>query len=180
MAMEGSYPIMIDGELAGKLTVTAQGARTVFDARCRMCAGIVRLSVYGGGTEGYLGVLAPEGEELSLHKTITRTELEAFPQQIECVERSGRPEAVPAAETPKAEEKKPSEETVEEAEEAEEDTMFWYTSPDGALVCFDGESSLIALPVGDDRIPSGYGGKRRMIEGKEYIVYITKNGRVIR
>ena len=82
MALEGIYPIIIDGELAGKLTVTVQGARTVFDAVCRPLVGIVRISVYGGGREGALGVLAPDGEQFSLHKMISRTELKAFPAEI--------------------------------------------------------------------------------------------------
>ena len=71
MALEGVYPIMIDGVLAGKLTVTAQGARTAFDAVCRPLPGIVRISVYGGGAEGTLGVLVPDGEQFSLHKTLS-------------------------------------------------------------------------------------------------------------
>ena len=174
MALEGTYPIMIDGALAGKLTVTAQGARTAFDAVCRRMEGVVRISVYGGGAEGCLGVLAPENDGLSLHKTLSRTELKAFPQEIESVERSGtarpaQPEEVPAPPEPP------------EAPETESaDDLCWYSSPDGALVCFDGTHSLIALPLGDDRIPAEFGGQRRTVEGKEYMVYITKNGRIVR
>ena len=59
--MEGVYPIVIDGEIAGKLTVRAAGGRTVFSAVCRPLEGVVRISVYGGGREGYLGVLARRG-----------------------------------------------------------------------------------------------------------------------
>ena len=202
MALEGTYPIMIDGELAGKLTVTAQGARTVFDAVCRPLAGIVRISVYGGGREGTLGVLAPDGEHFGLHKIFSRTELKAFPVEIESVERSGLqrpampepaadPDAAPVPEEspelpapvprePEPEEGTPAMVPAEERQESEkEDDLFWYSSPDGALVCFDGTRSLIALPVGDDRIPEGVGGERRIVEGKEYLVYKTKNGRII-
>ena len=60
------YPITIDGENAGTLTVEQQGARTVFTAECAMRPELVRISVYGGGREGYLGVLAPEGGMLRL------------------------------------------------------------------------------------------------------------------
>ena len=182
MALEGTYPIVIDGELVGKLTVTAQGARTVFDAVCRPLPGVVRISVYGGGAEGALGVLTPDGEQFGLHKILSRTELKNFPQEIESVERSGLKHAAAAEEEPAA----PVEQAVgdavpEPAPEVPEDTdgLFWYSSPDGALVCFDGTRSLIALPLGDERIPEGYGGQRRSIEGKEYIVYITKNGRIV-
>ena len=58
--------------------------------------------------------------------------------------------------------------------------MGWYASPDGALVCFDGERNLIALPAGDVRIPAGGGGWQRTIEGKDYVVFRTKNGRLLR
>ena len=57
---------------------------------------------------------------------------------------------------------------------------YWYASPDGALVCFDGERNLIALPVGDPRIPEGGGGWTQSIEGRDYVVYRTKDGRLIR
>ena len=103
------YPITIDGEDAGTLRVEQRGARTVFTAECGMSPELLRISVYGGGKEGYLGVLAPE---------------------------------------------------------------------DGALVCFDGERTLIALPPGDARIPDRPPGERREIEGKEYLVYRTRNGRI--
>ena len=199
MALEGTYPIMIDGELAGKLTVTAQGVRTVFDAVCRPLAGIVRISVYGGGREGALGVLAPDGERFGLHKALSRTELKAFPAEIESVERSGLqrpaipeaaaepdaelvPEESPELPAPVPEEPTPEEQPQEDEETPkaeEDDDLFWYSSPDGALVCFDGTRSLIALPVGDARIPEGFGGERRIVEGREYLVYKTKNGKIV-
>ena len=181
MALEGTYPIVIDGVLAGKLTVTAQGARTVFDAVCRPQPGVVRISVYGSGAEGPLGVLAPDGEQIGLHKTLSRTELKNFPQEIESVERSGIKPAVAEEEPAAPVEQAAGDAATKPAAEVPEDTggLFWYSSPDGALVCFDGTRSLIALPVGDERIPEGYEGHRRYVEGKEYIVYITKNGRIV-
>ena len=78
----------------------------------------------------------------------------------------------------RAAEEKP-EETGEPAVSEDIGGLLWYSSPDGALVCFDGTRSLIALPVGDERILEGYEGHRRYVEGKEYIVYITKNGRIV-
>lgn len=218
-----TYPIMIDETLAGKLTVDRQGARTVFEAECRMLPGLVRLSVYGGGKEGYLGVLAPEDGKLRLHKTLSRAQMRAFPEEIASAERAGlRPHAAPpAAETeaqaenggdpaPEAArgtemaagevpedavvseeqgETEPAAEAVAEAEaEAEEPEvpapepsgLSWYSSPDGALVCFDGTRSLIALPLGDARIPEGIPGERRTVEGREYLVYRTREGRIAR
>ncbi len=256
-----TYPIIIDGALAGKLTVDRQGPRTAFDAECAMRPDLLRISVYGGGREGYLGLLAPEGERLTLHRLFSRSQLRDFPQEIERVERAGLPpevpdaaaeagepeapaeqrdpEAAPAQEAsegvqmsktamekdsaelcpePDAQERRP--ETMpesdvqepcpepesppepdtpkscpepeskpepqpadaraarEQASSPEEEPLDWFASPDGALVCFDGVHSLIALPLGDERIPAGVPGERREIEGREYLVYRTRDGRL--
>ncbi|MBR6096106.1 MAG: hypothetical protein IKP82_04040 [Oscillospiraceae bacterium] len=249
-----TYPIIIDGALAGKLTVDRQGPRTAFDAECAMRPDLLRISVYGGGREGYLGLLAPEGEHLTLHRLFSRSQLRDFPQEIERVERAGlppevpdaaaeagepevpaeqrEPEAAPAQEasegvqmsktamekeapepcpeperaaepdvqepgpepesppepdTPKScpnPESKPEPQPAdvraarEQASTPEEEPLDWFASPDGALVCFDGVHSLIALPLGDERIPAGVPGEQREIEGREYLVYRTRDGRL--
>lgn len=171
--MEGVYPIMIDGEIVGKLTVRAAGGRTVFSARSRPLEGVVRISVYGGGREGYLGVLAPEGDALTLEKSFSRAALRDFPTEIERVERAGMQTLPlpPERETP----------PEPEPEALPEDTsgLSWYASPDGALVAHDGARDLIALPIGDERIPPSVPGRDRTIEGKDYVVYITKDGRIV-
>ena len=212
------YPIMIDEAPAGKLTVERQGARTVFSAECRMLPGVVRISVYGGGREGYLGVLAPEGEALRLKKSLSRNQMREFPPEIDSVERSGLPPSHFAPEEPEqprpepelkeerkapgpedacrplpAEAEKPPEEApeaertgearddrAEEEAPGEAEELSWYSSPDGALVCFDGSSNLIALPLGDDRIPEDVPGVRRTVEGRDYLVYRTREGRIVR
>jgi len=198
---EGTHPILLDGGVVGKLTVTQQGARTVFDAWCRPLEGIVRISVYGGGREGLLGVLAPEGDGLTLHRRLSRAEMRAFPEEIERVGRAGEADgaegtscplsAAAAAEEPAPPEpvtepdpasacESPEEPQEEAPERVPEDAagLNWYASPDGALVCFDGTHSLIALPEGDPRIPAGRRAERRSVEGKDYLVYITKNGKI--
>ena len=190
-----TYPIMIDETLAGKLTVERQGARTVFDAECRMLPGLVRLSVYGGGREGYLGVLAPEDGKLRLRKTLSRAQMQAFPEEIESAERAGIDHAAPVAAEPEPEpevepepeaapEAAPEAETETEPEEPEApalEGLSWYSSPDGALVCFDGVRSLIARPLGDARIPEGISpSEHRTVEGKEYLVYRTRDGRIVK
>ncbi len=171
--MEGVYPVMIDGEIVGKLTVRAAGGRTVFSAQCRPLEGVVRISVYGGGREGYLGVLAPEGDALTLEKSFSRAALREFPAEIERVERAGMQTLPlpPERETPPEPEPEP----------LPEDTsgLSWYASPDGALVAHDGVLDLIALPIGDERIPPSVPGRDRTIEGKDYVVYITKDGRFV-
>ena len=186
-----TYPIMIDETLAGKLTVDRQGARTVFDAECRMLPGLIRLSVYGGGKEGYLGVLAPEDGKLRLRKALSRSQMRAFPEEIESAERAGIERAAPpAAEAETVPEPEPElEPELEPEPEAEPEEpaapelsgLSWYSSPDGALVCFDGVRSLIALPLGDARIPEGIPpGEQRTVEGREYLVYRTRDGRIVR
>ena len=86
-----TYPILIDGEAAGRLTVERQGSLTTFEADCEMREGLIRLSVYGGGREGYLGVLAPEGDRLTLRKRLSRSQTRTFPETIERVGRAGEP-----------------------------------------------------------------------------------------
>lgn len=203
--MEGTYPLIIEGELVGKLTVSQRGPQTAFDVSCRMLSGIVRVSVYGGGQEGYLGVLAPEGDGLSLHKVMSRGAMRDFPQVIDSVEpagllarhradlaqsqREGVSEALPSPDTEAAGDVPPEPEAVPASLElpapepppapgpAEQD-CYWYASPDGALVCFDGTQNLLALPAGDPRIPSGAAGERRSVDGRDYLVFPTKNGKV--
>ncbi|MCM1150298.1 MAG: hypothetical protein NC319_09490, partial [Butyricicoccus sp.] len=95
--MEGKYPIIVDGAPLGALEVRKSGARTQFAARCRMVEGLLRISVYGEGKEGYLGVMAPESGELTLTRTLSPLDMRAFPGRIEGVGRAGQGQAaVPA------------------------------------------------------------------------------------
>ena len=209
--MEGTYPLIIDGALVGKLTVSLRGPQTVFDVSCRMLTGIVRVSVYGGGREGYLGVLTPEGDGLGLHKAMSRTAMRDFPQVIDSVEEAGllarhqadlaqpAAEAVTTAETVSEAQPEPAAEAASEVSPEPEavpvsleasareqapdpapagQDCYWYASPDGALVCFDGTQNLLALPEGDARIPAGAAGERRSVDGRDYLVFPTKNGKV--
>lgn len=212
--MEGTYPILMDGVLMGALEVMQRGALTVFDARCRMTAGVLRLSVYGDDGEGYLGVMMPENGELRLQRSLSRTAMAGFPKTFieagpagrgsAAPERSaeeskgGKPEPVAAdaedsGETEKGTEpteipeqsappaaKEPTEEDTDHAAERETEELFWYSSPDGALVCFDGAKNLLALPEGDPRIPQGVQGEMRSIEGKRYVVVPVHSGRILR
>lgn len=202
--MEGKYPIMIDGALMGTLEVTKKGAMTVFHARCRMVEGILRLSVYGEGGEGYLGVMMPEEGELRLTRSLSPMAMRGFPVALTEAGPAGmgQAEASPKTEEERddrqktlkpekegqseeqqsfKEEKTPPEQTVQAERGIVPESMeglCWYSSPDGALVSFDGERSLIALPVGDGRIPGNIVGERRSIEGREYMLYVSKNGRI--
>lgn len=198
-----TYPLILDGQTAGEVCVFREGGWTVFEAKCAAMEGVVRISVYGGGREGYLGVLAPDGEGLSLRRRLSRSALADFPAQIEYAARAGLPcEAPPEPEPPEPEAPQPEPEEAQPAPpeplepEAPQpaptdppqteqtppglEDVYWYASPDGALVCFDGEHNLIALPVGDARIPDGPGGWPKTVEGRDYIVYRTRDGRLLR
>lgn len=98
--MENKYPIIIAGALCGFVTVTVRGALTEFQAECRMMPGILRLSVYGEGREGYLGVLIPSGDgKMRLKKTLSRTAMRDFPGMIDHAGAAGEAmEDEPAAE----------------------------------------------------------------------------------
>ena len=191
---QGVYPLLLDGERAGELRVSAEGAWTVFRVDCAMRPGIVRVSVYGAGREGYLGVLAPEGERLTLCRRLSPSALREFPAQIEYAAAAGQPieiddSAAPPEEPPEEAEAagrgEPAPPPEPKAPPEEKDAtppgledLYWYASPDGALVCFDGTENLLALPLGDARIPAA-DGRKRTIEGREYMVFRTRDGRIV-
>lgn len=87
------YPIISSGERVGTLTVTRQGLLTVFDATAADGGEVFRLSVYGVGGEGYLGVMCPENGMLRLVKKLSRNAMAGFPGTIEY--------AAPAGEQPR-------------------------------------------------------------------------------
>jgi len=78
----GNYPIILDGETAGEIHISRNGLFWSFEGRCDMHEEIVRLSVYGDGKEGYLGVMEPCGEVLLLKKKLSRGAMSDFPQTI--------------------------------------------------------------------------------------------------
>ena len=59
--MEGSWPIILEGVDCGRVTASREGAYTVFTAEATYAGDLVRISLYGSGREGYLGILAPDG-----------------------------------------------------------------------------------------------------------------------
>ncbi|MEG1191096.1 MAG: hypothetical protein RSD48_06615 [Oscillospiraceae bacterium] len=80
--LTGTYPIVFDGSPAGELTVSRDGLFLNFDAYAVSRTELVRLSVYGLGGEGYLGVMEPRGDALTLHKKLSRAALYHFPDSI--------------------------------------------------------------------------------------------------
>lgn len=165
--MEGSWPVMFGGREIGSLRAYARGAMTVFEAEAADPGGVLRLSVYGGGREGYLGVMSPAGEgRVALRRSLSRAVLRGFPERIEYAAPSG--EAAPAPEP-----EKPAPEPVSEPEpEPEpEDGLIWYSSPDGTLSAHDGRRLLVALPADDARVPAWAGDVVRSINGRKYVVF---------
>lgn len=165
--MEGSWPVMFGGREIGSLRAYARGAMTVFEAEASDPGGVLRLSVYGGGREGYLGVMSPAGEgRVALRRSLSRAALRGFPERIEYAAPSG--EAAPAPEP-----EKPAPETVSEPEPAPEpeDGLIWYSSPDGTLSAHDGRRLLVALPADDARVPAWAGDVVRYINGRKYVVF---------
>ena len=152
------YPIIIDGAEAGTLNVTVEGLFTVFEANVRAHEGLVRLSVYGGGQEGYLGVMQPWSGGLYLRRRLSRRECAALPREIEYAGLAGAadmargeaaPEqtydAPPAAEEKPAEEVAPSPTALPIPDDAE--ALLWFTRPDGTLTAFDGRGCIVAIPA---------------------------------
>lgn len=165
--MEGSWPVMFGGREIGSLRAYARGAMTVFEAEAADPGGVLRLSVYGGGREGYLGVMSPAGDgRVALRRSLSRAALRGFPERIEYAAPSGEAAAAPEPE-------KPAPEPVSEPEpEPEpEDGLIWYSSPDGTLSAHDGRRLLVALPADDARVPAWAGDVVRYINGRKYVVF---------
>lgn len=187
--MVGTYPLIIEGRVCGKLKVEKDGAYTRFVAECPMQRDVIRLSVYGDGKEGYLGVPLPCGDGLRLEKKLSRAAMRDFPAVFD--------HCAPAGESSEQEEKtaeavceeelcektepicacepeKQQEHECQAGDDMDEEGPFWYATTDGALVSRDGETEMVALSPDDERVPRDIPGQPRIIEGKEYLVYITK------
>lgn len=90
--LTGTYPIIIDGRETGEVSVTREGLFWCFNAKSEMFQDIVRLSVFGEDGEGYLGVMSPENDTLTLHKKLSRTTLASFPKSIDHCGKKGEPQ----------------------------------------------------------------------------------------
>ncbi|HIR55019.1 MAG TPA: hypothetical protein IAD36_05400 [Candidatus Scatomorpha intestinigallinarum] len=168
--MEGKYPLLIDGRESGELRVTRRGALTLFEAEAEDGGGILRLSVYGGGREGYLGVMSPSGEgRVALRRQLSRAALRDFPEQIEYAAPAGAAPAVTEPEPGPEPESAPEPEPGQD--EGPEGGLIWYSSPGGTLSAHDGRRLLVALPADDARVPAWAGDVVRSINGRKYVVF---------
>jgi|GEM_PF-271885 len=174
------YPVKIDGAAAGTLDVAADGLFTVFEASIPGHGGFVRLSVYGGGREGYLGVMQPWSGGLYLRRRFTRRECAGLPSQIEYAAPSGAADTVrenaaeehtddaaPAPAGNPAAEAAPSTVALPIPDGAED--LLWFARPDGTLTAFDGRGCIVAIPAQLRRRAPG--AVLRRIGGSVYMLF---------
>lgn len=109
--LTGSYPIVLNGEETGTLSVTRDGLYWVFDAKCAPRAELVRLTVFGGDGEGYLGVMEPCGDALVLTKRLSRAALAGFPSAVTHAGNRGEAADATVQSPPSAEAEAPGEDT---------------------------------------------------------------------
>ena len=188
--MSETYPVLINGAKKGTLTVSREGLTTRFDAKCEDPGTLVRLSVYGGGKEGYLGVMTPENGVLTLHRKLTRAALAAFPGEIEFAAEAGRKTAAPEQkpESEMAQEKKP--ETAAPGQAAavpgaaakpRERTgdVLWRDAGDGSLFTVYKNQPYRAIPMAAWGLPTERMVEKRTINGVEYAIFALKDGKIV-
>lgn len=190
------HPIIIDGNAAGSLTVTEDGLFTVFEATLPGYVELLRLSVYGGGREGYLGVMQPWSGGLYLRRRLSRSELRRMPEVIEyaapaglCTTAEGGRDAEgntdgasakaeaesvhlsdgPRADSAGGEAEAAAEHDAPAAENSGEDGLLWFSRPDGTLTAFDGRGSIVAIPAELRRDAPGAVIKK--INGRIYMLF---------
>ena len=142
MEIAGSYPIILDGEAVGEVTVSREGLFWSFEAKCEMREEIVRLSVYGSGKEGYLGIMEPFGDMLRLTKKFSRSALKEFPESISHAGQKGEPEGM----APPTFEEQQTYSELKPAETAQYGGEF-------PLSCYNGEDGVPIAPPKDDKPP---------------------------
>ena len=193
--MSETYPVRINGEKKGTLTVSREGLITRFDAKCEDPGTLVRLSVYGGGREGYLGVMTPENGALTLHRKLTRAALAAFPAEIEFAAEAGRKTAAPEQ---KPESARPPEKRTESAAPVQaapaqpvpmqntalkprERTgdIVWRDAGDGSLYTVYKNQPYRAIPMAAWGLPTERMVEKRTINGVEYAVFALKDGKIV-
>ena len=172
------YPLIIDGVERGKLRVEQEGLYTVFEAELAdVYEGLYRIWLHGGGESAYLGLMQPWSGGMYLRRKLSRSELKGFPQSPEYASgkdlhntNNGRENERETESKPKSDLHNNNEaETQEENADEDEEGLLWFRRPDGSLVSFDGERSLVALPVQLRHESSG--AVLRRIEGREYMIF---------
>ena len=175
--MDETYPILFHGEKKGELTRTQRGLFTEFSARCEDTGGVVRLSVYGGDREGYLGVMEPADGALHLTRRLSRTATAGFPAVIEYAAPAGEP--IPSGEASRPE--TPCEPRgADPPAPAEANTdLLWYQAGDGSLVTTWEGKQYRAIPMAAWGVPMEHALEKRTIDGVDYAVFALRDSQVI-
>ncbi len=204
--MSETYPVLINGEKKGTLAVSREGLTTRFDAKCEDPGTLVRLSVYGGGREGYLGVMTPENGALTLHRKLTRAALAAFPAEIEFAAEAGRKSAAPerkpeAGQTPEKRAEaaasaqaapgpsapgqsapRPNAAPMPNAAARPRERagdIVWRDAGDGSLYTVYKNQPYRAIPMAAWGLPVERMVEKRVINGVEYAIFALKDGRIV-
>ena len=204
--MSETYPVLINGEKKGTLAVSREGLTTRFDAKCEDPGTLVRLSVYGGGREGYLGVMTPENGVLTLHRKLTRAALAAFPAEIEFAAEAGRKSAAPeqkpeAGQTPekRADAAAPVQAALVSSAPGQNAArpnaapmpnaaarpreragdIVWRDAGDGSLYTVYKNQPYRAIPMAAWGLPVERMVEKRVINGVEYAIFALKDGRIL-
>ena len=204
--MSETYPVLINGEKKGTLAISREGLTTRFDAKCEDPGTLVRLSVYGGGREGYLGVMTPENGALTLHRKLTRAALAAFPAEIEFAAEAGRKSAAPerkpeAGQTPekRAEAAAPVQAALVSSAPGQNAArpnaapmpnaaarpreragdIVWRDAGDGSLYTVYKNQPYRAIPMAAWGLPVERMVEKRVINGVEYAIFALKDGRIL-
>jgi len=151
------YPLIVSGKQLGLLSVHREGLFTVFEARCSTRNELLRISVYGQGREGYLGIMQPWSGGLYLKRKFSRGQMKDFPETIEY--------AAPAGMNIKKENTK----AAMADHDLEEEVLCWYRMCDGSLIHNDGSGIIVALPTKLRRYTPGT--VLREIDGRLYMLF---------
>ena len=129
MAM--TYPILVDGHRRGTLKTEQEGLLRCFEGECEEVGRVLRLSVYGGGREGYLGVMEPKDGRLTICRRLTRHDTETFPSTIRYAAEAGQRVSSPFP---------------PEREAPSGGDTLWYRVGDGSLFATENGKALRAYP----------------------------------
>lgn len=178
-------PIKIDDRETGRLSIRQEGPYTVFEGRSEDPGRLLRLSVYGAGQEGKLGVMMPEKGVLGIRKRLSRAELRNFPERIDYAGESGArlappppppsaeppaPSPPPSSAAPRPAPQAPSPPAPPERPERGGD-LLWYSAGDGSLYTSWEGKRYRAIPAAAHGLPESRIVEKRRIEGVEYAVF---------
>ncbi len=160
--MVGEYPIYINGIKTGTLKVSKNGIKYMFSATCKNTGEVTRISVYGAGSEGYLGVLTPQGDMMYMDREFSKNDLSNFPQKIEFASESGGNSKI-----------------TKKVNASEENETIWHRDSVGILWTKKNGATFCAVERRLGIACQGVEIEPREIEGVEYRVFHFKNSKKI-